>query len=321
MTIQNKKNKNKITEATRQNIIDLINIGVQDSNNLEDVSIYWCGRMEEPDFLSRLYDLAKMESTDSRFSNAAGDIWQHRVNNSDWDNDWVFYDKRFNLKYGEDENFLRFLCEMFHPVVRDEKKNWKRIFELINEYLRIDDHELYEISYLSNRAVYGWRTLSNQNIVIQNQAKNLISKFDSAYISSQIKTMELAINTNPYDAIGKAKELLETCCITILKNKNSIINKDWDIVKLTKETCGILKLTPDDIDNASKASDTIKKLLANLSVISQSMAELRNSYGSGHGKDAKFKGLSPRHARLAVGASVTAVYFLWETFEEKHKVI
>ena len=48
------------------------------------------------------------------------------------------------------------------------------------------------------------------------------------------------------------------------------------------------------------------------------MAELRNSYGSGHGKDAKFKGLSPRHARLAVGAGVTAVHFLWETFEEKH---
>ena len=39
------------------------------------------------------------------------------------------------------------------------------------------------------------------------------------------------------------------------------------------------------------------------------MAELRNSYGSGHGKDAKFKGLSPRHARLAVGDGVIVVHF------------
>ena len=92
---------------------------------------------------------------------------------------------------------------------------------------------------------------------------------------------------------------------------------DWDVIRLNKETCKLLKLTPDDIDNAAKASETIKKLLGNLSVISQSMAELRNSYGSGHGKDAKFKGLSPRHARLAVGSTVAAVLFLWETHEEQ----
>ena len=71
---QTNKTKNKITEATRQNIIDLINIGFQDSGTIEDVNIYWSGRLEEPDFLSRLYDLTKMESTDGRFSSAAGDI-------------------------------------------------------------------------------------------------------------------------------------------------------------------------------------------------------------------------------------------------------
>jgi len=312
------KPRNKITEVTRQSIIDLISIGYQNSGTSEDDSVYWSGRIAEPDFLSRLYNLASLESTDYRFKNAIGDIWQHRVYNHDWDDDWVFYDSKFNLKYGDDENFLKFLCEMFHPAVRDEKKNWKRVLDLINELLHIDDHELYEKSYLSNMAVYGWRNTNNKNAVIQSQAKNLMEKFDSDYIRAQIKTMNSAIDDNPYDAIGKAKELLETCCKTILKSKMVTINKDWDIPKLTKETCGVLKLTPDDIDNAAKASETIKKLLANLSVISQSMAELRNSYGSGHGKDAKFKGLSPRHARLAVGAGVTAVHFLWETFEEKY---
>lgn len=308
----------KLTEFTRQDIIDLINIGFQDSGTIEDVSIWWSGRLEEPDFLSRLYDLSNMESTDRRYDNAYRDIFQHRVNNNDGDYDWVFYDARFNLKNGSDENFLRFICEMFHPAVRDEKKNWKRLLELINEKLRIDNFEIYEKKYLSDKAVYGWRNNKNQNIVIQNQAENIINKFNSDYIRTQFKTMNLAIENNPYEAIGKAKELLETCCKTILNKKNIPINKDWDITKLTKETCSILKLTPDDIDNSVKASDIIKKLLGNLSNISQSMAELRNSYGSGHGKDAKFKGLSPRHARLAVGASVTAVHFIWETYEEKH---
>ena len=313
-----KNQTNKITELTRRDIIDLLNIGIQDPSTFNNEIIFWNGRLTEPDFLSRLYDLSKMESTDHRYNNAYGDIWQHRVNNSDGDDDWVFYDSRFNIKHGDDKNFLNFLCEMFHPVVRDDKKNWKHLLDLINDLLRADDYELYEKSSISGRAVYGWRIASNRNAVIQNQAANLMQKFGSTYIRAQIESMNIAIDKNPYDAIGKAKELLETCCKTILNKKNVFYKTEWDIIKLTKETCSVLKLTPDDIDNAAKASEVIKKLLSNLSVISQSMAELRNSYGSGHGKDAKFKGLSSRHARLAVGASVTAVHFLWETFEEKH---
>ena len=312
------REENKITEITRQEIIDLTNIGFQDSGTFEDVRIFWNGRLEETDFLSRLYDLSKMNSTDGRFQDAEGDIWQHRVNNYDWDDDWVFYDSRFAIKNGSDKVFLRFICEMFHPAVRDEKKNWKRLLELVNELLRVDGYELYEKAHISGRSVYDWRSVNSQNIVIQNQAQNLIQSFDSDYISTQITAMNVAIDSNPFDAIEKAKELLEACCKTILKSKGISINTDWDVIRLTKETCGVLKLTPDDIDNAAKASDIIKKLLGNLSVISQSMAELRNAYGSGHGKDAKFKGLTPRHARLAVGTGVTAVHFLWETFEEKH---
>lgn len=78
-----------------------------------------------------------------------------------------------------------------------------------------------------------------------------------------------------------------------------------------------LKLTPENIPDTAKASDIIKQILGNLSAISAGMAELRNSYGTGHGKSSTYKGLSPRHARLAVGASTTAVYFLWETHEEQ----
>jgi hypothetical protein len=44
---------------------------------------HWPGRLEEPEFLMRLWDLESMPSTDGRFSNAAEDIWQHRVDNYD----------------------------------------------------------------------------------------------------------------------------------------------------------------------------------------------------------------------------------------------
>ena len=50
------------------------------------------GSLEEPEFLSRLYDLKSLLSNDRRFPDSAGDICQHRINNYDWEAHWVFYD-------------------------------------------------------------------------------------------------------------------------------------------------------------------------------------------------------------------------------------
>lgn len=107
----------KISELTRRDIRDAIHIE----------SIFWEGRLDETAFLSRLYDLQKLPSTDGRFKDAEGDIWQHRVNNHDWEDDWIFYDSRFELQTGDDEIFLRFLCETIHPVVRQDVTEAERI--------------------------------------------------------------------------------------------------------------------------------------------------------------------------------------------------
>ena len=77
-----------------------------------------------------------------------------------------------------------------------------------------------------------------------------------------------------------------------------------------------LELTPADIPDQAKASDTIKRLLSNLASITQGVAELRNHYGTGHGKLNANRGLQPRHAKLAVGSASTLAVFLSET----HKV-
>src|SRR5947209_5042830 len=57
--------------------------------------------------------------------------------------------------------------------------------------------------------------------------------------------------------------------------------------------------------------------LNNLATISQGLAELRNPFGTGHGKDAGSRGLNKRHARLAVGAATTLGVFLFETHQER----
>lgn len=56
-------------------------------------------------------------------------------------------------------------------------------------------------------------------------------------------------------------------------------------------------------------------MLGNLRSIPTKLAELRNPYGSGHGKSASFTGLEVRHAKLAVGSSITFVDFVWSIYE------
>ncbi|MHB8563830.1 MAG: abortive infection family protein, partial [Acidiferrobacteraceae bacterium] len=124
---------------------------------------------------------------------------------------------------------------------------------------------------------------------------------------------------DPGLAIGTAKELVETCCKTILRERGIEFSKSADLPELVKLTSKELELTPHDIAEKTKASDTIKRLLSNLATITQGIAELRNQYGTGHGKAAGAKGLQSRHAKLAVGAASTLAVFLSETHAARLK--
>ncbi|MDZ5760354.1 abortive infection family protein [Carnobacterium maltaromaticum] len=139
-------------------------------------------------------------------------------------------------------------------------------------------------------------------------------KFDSAYISNQIKMMENLIEKSPSDAIGKSKELIESCCKSILTSFNIEIENGLNLNQLTKKTFNSLKLSLTEIEE-KKLNDTIKKILSSLGNLTNGIAELRNTDGTGHGKDNTYKSLPPRYARLAVGSSITLVHFLWETYE------
>ena len=162
--------------------------------------------------------------------------------------------------------------------------------------------------------VYMDRVLNIATPLAPNAAE-LQEKFSSEYLSKQIDLMLKMQVENPTDAIGKAKELIESCCKTILDNKNVSWDKNWDMSKLTGETLNLLNLTPKTISDTDPVSENIKAVLGNLRGITTKLAEIRNPYGSGHGKSASFTGLEIRHAKLAVGCSITFVTFLWDTYE------
>jgi hypothetical protein len=90
------------------------------------------------EFLSRLFDLKKLPSKDYRYQTASEDIWRQRILNSDWSDDWVFYDDRLDIFRRPDERFLSFLCETVHPTVRPDDEEAGRLVRIFNEYLSKD---------------------------------------------------------------------------------------------------------------------------------------------------------------------------------------
>jgi hypothetical protein len=136
------------------------------------------------------------------------------------------------------------------------------------------------------------------------------------HLAEQIRRMEASVETDPSLAIGTAKELIETCCKTILAERGKPVTGTPDISTLTKETLKELKLVPEGIPDAARGAEVIKRLLSNLGTIGNGLAELRGLYGTGHGKHGNSNGLSTRHAKLAVGAASTLAVFLFETHLE-----
>lgn len=144
-----------------------------------------------------------------------------------------------------------------------------------------------------------------------------VSQFDLPELHRQIQRMQSAVEDDPGLAIGTAKELVESVCKTILEQRKMPFADDADIGQLVKETRKALGLIPESIPNSAKGAESIRRLLSNLGSVAQGLNELRNLYGTGHGKGGDMKGLSPRHARLAVGAAATLVTFLFETHMER----
>ncbi|WP_241127949.1 abortive infection family protein [Novosphingobium terrae] len=297
----------RIRRQTRQNIIDGLTID----------SVSWSGSLDDVDFLARIYDLQALPSYDGRYEDASGDIYQHRVNNFDWDDGWVFDDARFALRSGPDEQFLRFLCEIVHPVVRPDKDEAIKLAAQFNDQLRQDGWELVEVERIAGRPRFVARRPGLAGDRSASRARTVADALDAGWMQKEIERLELAVESDPALAIGTAKDLVETCCKSILTRQSIDFSRKSTLPELTKLLTKELKLVPEGISDEAKGAETIRLLLRNLTTITQYLSEIRSLYGTGHGRDGKHRGLEPRHARLAVGAAVAFIDFVSETYHQR----
>lgn len=223
------------------------------------------------------------------------------------------------LSTSSEENSFKLISDLFHyyedNMEYEYNKDYKDVFYWDGDNTKYS--EQYAGIYQKCKAIMD--RLDGSTAVIAKTAKNLIEKFSSEYMSQQIELMVSMQTVNPTNAIGMAKELIESCCKTILDDLNITWSKTDDVPQLTSKTMNALNLLPANVQGTDQGANAIKAILGNLRAIPSKLAEIRNPFGSGHGKSASFQGLESRHAKLAVGSSITFVDFIWNTYENQKK--
>jgi hypothetical protein len=421
--------QNRITNNCKEKIFMILLYGAPAISVGEPFLTYYdiWGRLTPKEFLARLYPLREMPALKPSFGSAEEEIAAIKRNISGhYPLKWLFLDSRFRFANGPDDNFLNFLCEIFHPNVRNDyqQAQWFNILQHLNEVLNTARYRIFPRDWIGLQAVYGWRDLESErfssitesdlkkfkklfvhsgNVIdfyarddfddftrqaidlplcqcyigskgfalasylddcldeskllklleqlmlryneagggfgdekLQEECQNILGKaigmnkalnqaaetlkvhFDSTYLSGEIDAMLALQTSNPTEAIGKAKELIESCCKTILEKTGAPLPSNTDFSQIVKKARSALHLLPEGIPDTAPASTAIKQLLSNLAAIAHNIATLRNVYGSGHGKSSSYRGLEERHAKLAVECSVALVSFLWDSFKKEH---
>lgn len=122
---------------------------------------------------------------------------------------------------------------------------------------------------------------------------------------------------DPAQAIGSAKELIESTAKIVLREVNQPIDPKDDLPQLVLKAQKSLGVHPTSASAGPDTSDAVKKILGGATTITAGIAELRNrGYGTGHGQAGPRVGLSARHAHLAVAGARLWCEFILDTLAD-----
>ena len=103
-------------------------------------------------FLNLIWPLKDMPSQDDRFDNAEADIYQHIVNNNDWDYEYLFLTRLEILQHNE--YFRKFIEVIVSPDVRKDRGQIVRYVSIINLILIQTSNILVLMNYVDGLPIY-----------------------------------------------------------------------------------------------------------------------------------------------------------------------
>lgn len=214
------------------------------------------------------------------------------------------HNRLFRSLSWRDPDYTQNIIEVLKQIGREPQKLLS-----IAEYIDLED-------WLQRRRKDLYSELYNDDIKSGHLLDENPLDSDVFDLSKQIKRIYSSLEENPELALGTTKEMIETVLKTILTDKVENL-EDFDMPSLIRAAQKQIKLIPDDVLEANKASETVKRTLSNLGQIVIGITELRNAYGTGHGKVRNESGLKDYHARLVVNAGVTLARFLMEVSQDQ----
>jgi hypothetical protein len=207
-----------------------------------------------------------------------------------------------SLGFGDDD-YGACVLDVLATIVGSDGEHLGTIEDFIRleEWLSRNDAVLYV-------ALYGG--------TLELPEEDLANLSDPAVIETHLHRIRRSILSDPEQAIGAAKELIESTAKIVLTTLGESFSATADMGELVKAVQTALALHPASVAADAKGADATKKVLGGLTSIAIGLAELRNLYGTGHGKATTAAGLRPRHAQLAVDAATTYCRILLATLRD-----
>lgn len=193
---------------------------------------------------------------------------------------------------------------MLPRIIRDDPEKLRIIEEFVGleQWLKENDPALHAELYDTGERV--------PLEVVEEAAR----KLDILELNRHAARIRKGIRDDPEQAIGSAKELLET----VLRAVSGIegVHSNEDIRSLLRRAQKELDLDPRAISDQVPGKETIRRILSNLGQIVTGVTEVRNIYGTGHGR-LRSREVEIAHARLVVNAAITVATFLVEVANER----
>lgn len=273
-------------------------------DGLQIANVKWNGEISEVDFLSRLYDLTTLPSNDGRYSNMNADIWQHVVNNDDWDYWWIVNDERLDL--GDIEKLKRFLEELVHPLVHPNPEEVTTIVEHVNGifgYYGLQER-LIPIKQLMGRTVFMFQRDEGQ--AVEMEKESLVA--GSFSLDQIIKGKDKLKSGDNIGAMSNARSFLEGVFGDIHERiTGRAMPNSGDLTKDFKTIQRLLKLSPEQHSN-----NAIKGIIAGLTAVLQNLDTASNKMSERHRPVMKAE---RHHAKLCLDAAVGVADFLYGSLE------
>jgi hypothetical protein len=124
---------------------------------------------------------------------------------------------------------------------------------------------------------------------------------DPTVIQGHLSRIQRALPDDSEQAIGSAKELIESTAKLVLDQRAVTYSKNDDVTALIHRTQEALGLSPAKAPTTGPdGGASIKRILGGASSVAIGVAELRNRYGTDHGQGRPRTGLGQRHAHLGL---------------------